>query len=357
MKVALIHDYLREYGGAERVLEAIHELFPDADVYTSYYFPEKMPESMKSWKIFTSPLRNLPFLKSHFMWYTYLVPWSFEQFDLRKYDLVISSSSFAAKGVLTYPGQVHVCYCHTPTRFLWGINGKSNRRKLIRPILDFINTFLRKWDFAAAQRVDYFIANSEVVKKRIKEFYNKDSVVINPFSVLPEATIKGSSEYYLTLSRLEHLKKVDVIIEAFNQLNLPLKVGGTGVLEDSLKKRVAPNVEMLGFVPEDELADLYKNAKAFVVCGEDEDFGMTVTEALTFGVPVIALRRGGYMETVVENESGVFFEQATVEDLIAAVRKFEGKNFDHDKIQECSKRFSRESFKVKFKEFVDSVSA
>lgn len=353
MKVALVHDYLREYGGAERVLEAIHELYPEADVYTAYYFPEKMPERMKSWKIQTSALQKLPFLRNHFLWYTYLVPWAFEQFDLRKYDLVIASSSFAAKGVLTYPNQTYICYCHTPTRFLWGVNAKSNRRWLIRPILNRLNSFFKKWDYSAAQRVDYFVANSRTTQARIKEYYNRDSDVIYPFGGFDSPTdVNTKRDYYLVLSRLEVIKRIDVIIKAFNELGLPLKIGGTGFMKDKLKSIAGPTVEFIGFVPEEKLAAVYSGAKAFVACADDEDFGMTLVEAQMCGTPVVALRQGGYIESVEENATGLFFEKATTEEIVQTIKEFETRLFNPEKIRQQAQKFSKENFKQSFMDLV-----
>ncbi len=355
MKVALVHDYLREYGGAERVLEAIHEIYPESDVFTSYYFREKMSDEINSWKINVSAVQKLPFLRKFYLYYTYIVPWSFEQFDLRGYDIVISSSSFAAKGVLTYPGQLHICYCHTPPRFLWGINGKSSRRKMIRPILDIFNNFLRKWDFYAGARVDYFVANSMEVSARIKNIYKKDSEIAYPFSVLPVgASGARLPSYYLSVCRLEHVKNVEVIVDAFNELGLPLKLAGSGVLLEKIKNMAKGNIEVLGFVKEEELAQLYEGAIGFIACATDEDFGMTVVEAQSMGVPIIALRRGGYVETVIDGVTGVFFESAIKNDLVHAVRKFEKMEFDEKLVKQNALRFSKAEFMIKFKNFVDT---
>jgi glycosyltransferase involved in cell wall biosynthesis len=357
MKVAIVHDYLREYGGAERVLEVLHSMYPEAPVYTSYYFSENMPDSFKSWDIRPSSMQNWWGIRSKYLWYTYSVPWMLEQFDLREYDLIISSSSFAAKGVLTHPGQVHVDYCHTPTRFIWGLNRTSNR-KLIHSLLAPIDVFLRQWDFAAAQRVDHFVANSYTVKDRIKRFYKKDSIVIYPPIDLPyESEISTEpGEYFLVVSRLERLKNIDLVIQAFNSTGLLLRIAGTGSEEMNLKSIARNNIEFLGYVDDTMRKQLYKNCIALVVAAENEDFGMTVPEVQSLGRPVIALRSGGYSEAVIEGRTGVFFERPTESDLVDAIGKFQAMHFDSTLIRDHAIQFSKETFVHLFTEFIGKVS-
>ncbi|MDQ3098720.1 MAG: glycosyltransferase [bacterium] len=355
MKVALVHDYLREYGGGERVLEVLHSMYPEAPVYTAYYFADSMPESFKSWDIRTSLMQKWWGIKNKYLWYTYSVPWMLEQFDLRGYDLIISSSSFAAKGVLTHPGQVHVDYCHTPTRFVWGINRTSNR-KFIHALLGPVDTFLRQWDFAAAQRVDYFIANSKTVQERITRFYKRDSIVIYPPVELPNSSAESAAgSCYLMIGRLERLKNVDVIIRAFNRLGLPLRIAGTGSEELSLKAIANKNIEFCGYVSDAYRKDLYRNCLALVVAAENEDFGMTLPEVQSFGRPVIALRSGGYVESIVEDKTGIFFDKLGEEQVIEAVERFQKSVFDPAIIREHARIFSKDEFVLKFSRFIETV--
>lgn len=356
MKVALVHDYLREYGGAERVLEVLHSMYPDAPVYTAYYFADVMPESFKEWNIVTSSMQKWWGIRKRFLWYTYLVPLQIEQFDLRGYDLIISSSSFAAKGVLTNPGQKHVDYCHTPTRFVWKLNRTSNRW-LIHTLLSPFDNLLRQWDFAAAQRVDYFIANSEVVKDRIKRFYKRDSEVIYPpiyMSELVDVSNKPG-QYYLVVSRLERLKNIELIVSAFNELGLPLRIAGTGSQEIFLQSFAKKNIEFLGYVDDVKKRELYRDCKALIVSTENEDFGMTVPEVQSFGRPVIALRSGGYVESIVENKTGIFFNKADVSSLVSAVAEFENHSFDSEYIRKHSEKFSVKLFTEKMYSVIEKV--
>lgn len=354
MKVALVHDYLREYGGAERVLEALHEMFPQAPVYTSYYLKEKMPELFKNWDIRSSKVQSWWGINNHFLLYTYFIPWAFEQFDLKEYDLIISSSSYAAKGVISHPGQIHIDYCHTPTRFLWGINRNSNR-KFVHSLLALVDNFFRQWDFAAAQRVDYFIANSKGVQTRIKKFYQRDSEVIYPFAPAPGEKLRKNDNYFLIVSRLEKLKNNEFIIKAFNQLGLPLKVLGTGSQADYLKSIAKSNIEFLGYQEDALKVELYAGCKALIVATENEDFGMTVPEVYAQGRPVIALRSGGYLESVIENETGIFFDDLTVEAIVEVVKGFENIKFDSEVIRRHSQAYSKDVFIEKMNAFIEKA--
>jgi glycosyltransferase involved in cell wall biosynthesis len=369
MKVALVHDFLREYGGAERVLEVIHAMFPDAPVYTSYYFPEKMPESFRSWNIITGNVQKWPLSRELQKPYTYLIGMSFELFDLRGFDIVISSSANFAKGVITHPGQIHINYCHTPTRFLWGLNTQTNRNGFLRTLLGPLDSWLRQWDFAAAQRVDHFIANSETTKKRIKRFYSRDSEVIYPPVVadsLPEVSSElmqkvrekyGLPEkYFLVVSRLMRVKNIDLIIQAFNELNLPLIVVGTGNEDEYLRSIGRKNVIFTGFVADEELKGLYKGAEGFVAAAEDEDFGMTIVEAQSYGVPIIALKRGGYTESVVEGTTGIFFDTTSVESLKKAITDFQKLEWNKNEIIKNAQRFSIAAFKDSLQKVVARVT-
>lgn len=353
MKVALVHDYLIEYGGAERVLEVLHQMFPEAPVYTSFYFPDKMPDSFRSWDIRVSALQRIPMHRMLRKPLIYLMPWAFEQFDMHGYDLVISSSSFAAKGVITHPGTVHLCYCHTPPRFVWGLPSRMRRNWLLKSVLGILDARVGLWDFAAAQRVDQFVANSQLVARRIKKFYRKDAVVVYPPVVRgsqrsdsqgSEESKFSQDEYYLVVSRLAGLKNIDLIIRSCLRQNRRLKIVGKGEAESYLRSISDNSIEFLGFVDDSELAQLYSGAKGLIVAAEDEDFGMTPVEAHGYGCPVLAYRGGGYLESVVEGVNGWFFEKLENDYLDVAIHEFEEIAFDKEKIRESAERFSRQRF-------------
>jgi glycosyltransferase involved in cell wall biosynthesis len=362
MKVALVHDYLREYGGGERVLEALHAVYPDAPLYTSLYFPDRVPDSFKSWDIRTSPMQQWIGIKNYYLWYTYLVPWAFEQFDFSGYDVIISSSSFAAKGVITGHQQIHIDYCHTPTRFLWGLNRTTRHGGTVKLITNVLNSYLRQWDYAAAQRVDFFVANSNTVANRIKRFYTRSATVIYPPVSFPARipdTVPFSlpSGYFLVVSRLERMKNIELLIQAFNELKLPLVIAGTGTYEAYLKSVAGDTIQFLGYVHDEEKAYLFTHALAFVASALDEDFGMTVPEAASYGTPVIAYKDGGYVETVKDAVTGVFFDTPDVAGVSTALQKFESLTFNRSAIQEFASQFSEKNFSERITSFVASCVA
>jgi glycosyltransferase involved in cell wall biosynthesis len=364
MKVALVHDYFREYGGAERVVEVLHEMFPEAPVYTSYYFPDKMPDTFKSWNIRTTGMQRWWGIKNHYLYYTYLVPWAFEQINLSSYDLVISSSAFAAKGVITHPDQIHINYCHTPTRFLWGLNRSTKHNGIMKRITGILNGYLKQWDYAAAQRVDHFIANSRTVQARINKFYGRDSEVIYPPIALARHYDGGAcsrdlglpSSYYLMVSRMERLKNVDVVIKAFTALNLPLVIVGTGTQMGYMRLLAGKTISFPGFLVDQDLAYVYAHARGFIAAATDEDFGMTVPEALSFGTPVIAYKDGGYVESVTEGETGTFFESLDTAAIHNAIARFEKMEFDREHVKQSATQFSLETFHKKILDVIEDVS-
>lgn len=388
MKAALVHDFLNQYGGAERVLEAIHELYPYSTVYTSLYDPNKLPLRMRRWDVRSFKLPRFPFAKT----YTFFYPLLFENIDLSNYDLVISSSANFAKGVLTKPKTLHISYIHTPPRFLYHYPTEVNRRKIwfLKPILMPFDNLLRSWDYSAAQRPDFLITNSKETAKRIKKFYGREATVIYPPVGLEAAYFQASAEkegsaqgvgsyfrasrenkmqnsyserseeegsersegsYFLIVSRLAAYKRIDLAIKATNQLRIPLKIAGTGREERRLKRMAGPTVEFLGVVSDEKLPELYRNCQAFIFPGAD-DFGITPVEAMFFGKPVIALGKGGALETVVEGKTGKFFEQETVDALVGALESFDPSKY---KAKDCiaqAKKFSKERFQKEFKKFV-----
>lgn len=361
MKVALIHDYLVEYGGAERVLEVLHEMYPDAPVYTSFYFKDKMPKNFAEWDIRSSLLQKFPlhrFLRKPLI---YAMPWAFEQFDMRDYDLIISSSSYASKGIIAHVGTTHVCYCHTPPRFVWGLPTRMRRNKLMKIFLGLFDVKVKLWDFAAAQRVDQFVANSKLVSERIRKFYKRESVVVYPpiaraclrldNQATGESTL-SHEEYYLVVSRLASLKNIDLIIRSCLRQNRRLKIVGRGDAESYLKSISDASIEFVGFVDNDTLARLYTNAVGLIVAAEDEDFGMTVVEAHSYGCPVLAYQGGGYLESVTEGVNGFFFNKLDNEWLDVAIHEFEAIKFDRSVIKHSAAKYSKENFVSEMKKVV-----
>ncbi len=383
MKVALVHDYLREYGGAERVLEALHEIFPDAPIYTAYYNPESLGENgkrFKGWDIRTSWFQKFPFANQLLSPFRIFGPMMFESFDLSEYDLVISSSSAThlAKAVITKPETLHISYIHTPPRFLYGYVTSFNYKKhwWTRVGGEIINHFMRIYDFEVSQRPDILVANSKNIKERIKKFYRRDSVVVYPpvdlelFAVSDSRLAKSqqpkAKSYYLVLSRLVRGKGVEVVVEACGKLGLPLKVAGTGPELDNLKKlatnyqlpasRGEPTTNFLGWVSDEERVKLLSNAKALIVASEDEDFGITSIEAQAAGTPVIAPASGGFLETVVDGETGLLYGgpgMVTVESLIGVVREFREDQFKAETLRKNAEKFSKERFKKEILELVE----
>ena len=407
MKVALIHDFLIEYGGAERVLEALHEIWPKAPILTAFYNSQTLGPNaakFKNWKIITSWGTRLPFWRKLVSPYRIFAKSFFESFDLSSFDLVISSSNmYMAKAVKVSNG-IHICYCHTPPRFLYGYPTALNWRKnpLLRPLGEIINHIMRVWDFEAAQKVDYFIANSHEVAARIKKFYRRDSTVIYPpvdtsaFSVqrlasrkkkLLDANSLAASPYFLVVSRLVSAKKVDLAVEVCAKLGLPLKVVGTGRELERLKKLASnyssseqresrssrpalsagrqartigdqeSTIEFLDEVSDSQLVTLYQNCRAVIFPAEQEDFGLVPVEAMAAGKSVIALAQGGVLESVIDQKTGVHFNELSVDSLKTAIKKFielERKNaFNLKFIRHHAQKFSKERFKKEILKFVE----
>jgi glycosyltransferase involved in cell wall biosynthesis len=365
MKVAIVHDYLREYGGAERVLEEIHAMFPDAPLYTAYFNPEAMGRhgaKFKDWDIRTSWMQKVPFANKLISPFRIFAPLMFESFDLSGYDLVISSSSavYFAKSVITKPETLHISYIHTPPRFLYGYTTSFNYKKnpVVKFFAEIVNHLLRFYDFEVSQRPDILVANSKNIQERIRKFYRRDSVVIYPPVDLEEFRRvenggRGSEKYYLSLNRLVRGKGTEITVEACTKLGLPLKVAGSGPELERLKSIAGPTVEFLGNVSDEERVKLYEGAWAFIVASEDEDFGITPVEAQAAGTPVIAIRAGGYKETVVEDKTGVFFENASSEALIKVLEDFDSKKFKAEDCRKNAEKFSKESFRTRFLELID----
>lgn len=357
MNLAIVCDWLTSRGGAERVIIAMHELFPSAPIFTALFRKESFPELERA-KVITSWLQHVPLAKNHHQWFLPFYPSIFEQFDLSGYDVVLSSSHACAKGVITKPETLHIGYCHSPMRYVWDESHQYVREYSMNPFMKFFGrnmlSKIRLWDRLAADRVDLFLTNSEHVKKRIKKYYKRDADVIYPG--IPVDSYHVSSEiydYFLAVGRLSPYKRFDLLISAFNELGLPLKIVGRGVDESRLKAMAKPNIEFLGFVSEEELHDLYAHSRAFLF-PQEEDFGITPLEAMASGRPVIAYRGGGALETILEGETGMFFDEQNSQSLTAAVQKFQKTEdqFDPMVIRKHAKQFSDGQFKKNLLEFV-----
>jgi glycosyltransferase involved in cell wall biosynthesis len=350
-KVALVYDRVNKWGGAEQVLLALHEIFPKAPLYTAVYSKKHAPWANVFPKIITSGMRGkhelLPFL----------MPLAFESFNFTDFDLVISITSEAAKGIITHPGTTHVCYCLTPTRYLWSGYNDYFQNKILKYLTKPIISYLKAWDKIAAQRPDRLIAISSVVRERIDKYYDRESVVVYP-PVNTKFETKNfklkNKNYYLIVSRLVPYKKIDIAIKAFNKLGYLLVIVGTGSEMAKLKHQAKKNIGFTGFVRDDELVGYYQHAKALIY-PQEEDFGITAVEAQSYGIPVIAYKKGGALDTVIEGKTGVFFDKQNPDSLILGVRKFEQQNFERKDLINNAKRFSKENFKQEFLKAINNV--
>ncbi|MFA4858335.1 MAG: glycosyltransferase [Candidatus Margulisiibacteriota bacterium] len=354
-KLAIVHDYLCQMGGAERVVLELHNIFPEAPVYTSIYNPVAMPEQFKDLNIHTSFMQWLPYSLKFFRFYFLLYPFAFKSFDLSGYDIILSSSSAYAKGVSKRLGARHICYCYTPARFIWMFEHYMQKERLPQIIKILIKIFtlpLRWWDYRTARDVDCFVAISQTVADRIKRFYKRDSVTIYPpVDIGRYKPGDRREDFYLVVSRLNAYKRIDIVVEAFNRLGLPLKIVGEGPAKAGLKKMAGPNIEFLGKLDDSTVRDLYSKCRAFLFPGE-EDFGITPLEAMASGAPVIAYAKGGALETVVAGQTGVFFNEQTAAAVAAAVKACGEQNFDPQKIREHALRFDTAVFQGKIKALV-----
>lgn len=358
MRIALVHDYLNQYGGAERVLEALHDLYPAAPVYTSLYDRARMPPSFRGWDIRTSFLQRLPVHVRLARAYLLLYPWAFAALDLRGYDLIISSSSAFAKGVVPAAGARHICYCHNPARFLWNTADYMRSEGLGRPaqaLLGPVLARLRRWDLTANERVHAFIANSRTVAERIRRYYGRESSVIHPparVSTFPLA--QGPGRYFLTGGRLVPHKRFDVAVVACTRRGLPLRVFGAGRDRARLERLAGPTVSFLGRVSEADLRELYRDCRAYLFPSE-EDFGISPLEAMACGRPVLAYAAGGAMETVVEGQTGLFFPRQEPEALAELLAAFRDQEFDPQEIRRHAEQFDVPRFQEQIRRLISSV--
>jgi glycosyltransferase involved in cell wall biosynthesis len=374
LKIALVHDFLVEFGGAERVLKALAEMFPEAPIYTMLAEKANFPAWLENRKIETSFLQKWPkFLRRRKKWLLPLLPVAPETFNLREYDLVISSSGAWSKGIVTRLDTIHISYLHSPMRFVWDMNGEyleeQRKGRALNFFMRLILNYIRVWDFAAADRPEYLVANSYYTKDRIKKYYNREANVIYPPASKPirnylptgrqakqDTNLRKTQDtgYFLVVSRLSAYKNINVIIEAFNKLELPLVIVGKGEQEKYLRSIAGKNIKFLGFQPDEELAEIYAGARCFIFANVD-DFGIAPVEAMNFGVPVLGIRKGGMKEIIIEGKTGEFFDCATPEVIADGVRRLRENEHSYDKevIKAQAREFSEERFKKEFLAFIE----
>ena len=356
MRVAIVHYWLVGMRGGEKVIENLCNIFPDADIFTHVYDPSKVSRTLQERRIETSFINKLPGARKHYQKYLPLMPIALEQLDLRKYDLIISSESGPAKGVIPPPNALHVCYCHSPMRYIWNMYHDYRERTsfLTKALMPVAAHYLRNWDAISATRVDHFVANSHTVRERIHRYYHRDAHVIYPpvdvdqFEPLPDAV--GDS--FLMVGELVPYKRAELAVEAFNQLGLPLTIIGGGERLQAIKHLAGPTIRVCGPQPFEVLKSEYARCRALIFPGE-EDFGIVPVEALASGSPVIAYGRGGATETVVDGLSGVLFEQQTAQAIVDAVRRFDMISFDPLKIAHSARRFAADNFRIAFRNHVE----
>lgn len=353
IKVAIAHDWLTGQRGGEKVLEVLAEIFPQAPIYTLFHFPGSQVEAVEKRIIRTSFLQRMPFLKKYYRWYLPLFPLAAELFDLQEFDLIVSSSHCTVKGIIPRPDALHISYIHSPVRYAWNqyhsyfSPGKLSffSKRLIPPLIHY----LRMWDESSSSRVDHFIANSGNVARRIEKYYRRQADVIHPpvdteFFQPPE--LVPQRKYDLIVSALVPYKMLDLAVAAYNRLGAPLKIVGIGPELRALRRPAGPNIEFLGNVGAEDLRRLYQGARVLILPGE-EDFGITALEAQACGTPVIAYGRGGARETVLDGETGLFFDELTPESLLASLDKFRGLEFNKITLRTHATSFSRDIFKGK----------
>ncbi len=357
MRVALVYDRINKWGGAERVLLSLKKVFPDADLYTSVY-NKKKARWAKVFNVKTSFLQKLPLASSFHEAFAIFMPYAFESFTFDDYDLVISVTSESAKGIITKPNTLHICYCLTPTRYLWSGFEDYFRNPVLKFFANPAIFYLRKWDRISCKRPDKYIAISNEVRRRIKKYYKEESEVIYPpFTMLDKfldkkIKQKKNDEYFLVVSRLTNFyKRVDIAIKACNKLNLNLKIVGTGRDSKYLKKIAGPTVEFLGDLTDEKLSFYYKHSKALIFPGL-EDFGLAMVEAQAFGKPVIAFKGGGALDIVKEGITGEFFLEQNEKSLSEALEKFLNKSYNSKLCRENAERFSFGIFKKSLLEFI-----
>lgn len=359
MKVAIVHYWLVGMRGGEKVLEVLCRLYPQADIFTHVYDPAAVSDKLKAHRIQTTFINRLFRAPRSYKNYLPLMPMALEELDLRGYDLIISSESGPAKGVIPPPGAVHICYCHSPMRYIWNMyhEYKAGSGALKRFLMPMLTHYLRLWDAGSSARVDHFIANSRSVSLRIQKYYRRDAAVIYPpvdvgsFEILPSDQI---GDFYLLAGELVPYKRPDLAVEAFNRSGRKLVVIGGGEMLGELKRIAKSNVSVLGPQPFDKLRDAFSRCRGLIFPGE-EDFGMVPVECMASGRPVVAFARGGATETVVDGETGVFFHEQSVEALNAAIDRLEALDLKPADVASHAATFGVAQFEKKFAAFVDAA--
>ncbi|MCD4687551.1 MAG: glycosyltransferase [Anaerolineae bacterium] len=357
MKLALVHDWLNQIGGAEDVLDHFVRYYPAAPVCTSMYAPDLMPPVYREWNIHSTWMDRLPGIHTHHQRYLPLYPLAWRGVDLSNYDVVLSNKSGFCHGVHTGPETLHVCYCLAPTRYIWNLESYLDREQFgtsIRLAAQTVAHLFRRWDYAAAQRVDHFIAISREIQERIRRFYNRESTIIYPPAEVAERFTPSdvTEDYFLVLSRLVPYKRIDLAVQACTRLGLPLLVGGKGRDLERLAALAGPTVKFLGFVPDDDVPDLFARCRAFIFPGL-EDFGITPVQAQAAGRPVIAFKGGGALDTVLPGKTGLFFKEQTVESLVAALQAFDDTTFDPAAIRAHAMQFDSAVFRAAITDYVE----
>jgi glycosyltransferase involved in cell wall biosynthesis len=359
MKLALVHDWLNQIGGAEDVLEHLVALYPGAPVITSMYAPHLMPDAYRAWDIRPSWMDRLPGIYQHHQRYLPLYPLTWQARRLNEYDVVLSNKSGFCHGVQLSPDTLHICYCLTPTRYIWDLQPYLQREqfgKSVRTAAQIVARLFRRWDYAAAQRVHHFIAISTEIQERIRRYYHRESTIIYPpaevmsrFSLSPVV-----EDYFLILSRLIPYKRIDLAVQACTRLGLPLLVGGKGRDRDRLEAMAGPTVQFLGYVPDEDIPDLFARCRAFIFPGL-EDFGITPVQAQAAGRPVIAFKGGGALDTVIPGKTGLFFEAQTAESLMKVLQTFEPQQFQPAVIRQHAEQFDSAVFNPAMSRIIDRV--
>lgn len=360
MKVAIVHYWLDTMRGGEKVVEAMLDLFPQADIYTHLVVPERISPKLRQRPISTTFIQRLPFAKRLLPYYLPLMPLALEQLDLTGYDLVISSESGPAKGIVTRPDAIHICYCHSPMRYIWDQYAvyRESMGPVSRLLMPVVAHYLRQWDVQSAARVDHFVANSNAVAQRIRKYYRRDAHVIHP-PVAVDDFDPGHSpgDFYLFVGQLFAYKRADLAVAACTQMNRKLIVIGEGEEEKRLRAMAGPNVSFLGRASDQVLRDHYANCRALLFPGL-EDFGIVPVEAMASGRPVIAYRAGGALDTVIDGQTGIFFDQPSVDSLIGAIEAYEARSdaFPAETLRAHAETFAPEKFLEKMRDFCDTAT-
>lgn len=352
MKVALVYDRVNKWGGAERVLLALHELFPNAPLYTAVYDEKRAPWA-RVFKIKSSFLQYFPFAKTYHELYPWLTPMAFETFNFDQFDVVISVTSAEAKGIITKPKTLHICYCLTPTRYLWSSAKDYESQGVLGYGLRVVSSTLKRWDLISSTRPDHYIAISTRVKNRIKKYYNRDADVVYPPVEITQG-VKEKGDYFLVVSRLVRYKRVDLIVEAFNELGWPLVVIGDGLQKKELMQKAQSNIQFIDrHLTDKELAAYYESCRALLHAA-DEDFGIGAAEALAHGKPVISYGKSGVAE-IVDTKTGILFDEQNKHAIISALHAFMKRKFDPELCRKQAQRFSKKRFIKEFKTKVHSL--